>query len=116
MFSQLAARDLAAAGATCRTWAGPARAALLWRRLVAGRWGRAAALHLPPGSGCWAEQYRRLAARVPRTLLTRERPHIAGVNQVAFSPGGDLMASCGEDARLLLWRGEKLVLEEDLHK
>ena len=86
--------------AVVRRWLWVCRNDSLWRLKLRSRLGEAAAARLSPGTSSWVEEYRRLVAAVPR--LGAGPPachHTGGVAQLAFSGDGQLMASCGEDAR-----------------
>jgi hypothetical protein len=89
----------------------------IWRRLIRATFHPQSVVRLMPGSSGWREEYRRLATRVPCSLAWQVQDHPEGAAHVTFSSDGSLRATCGQDARLLVWRvgpEDKLVLEEDL--
>ena len=56
------------------------------------------------GTSTWREEYRRLKQRIPNTLISEKLQHLGGGTDATFSSDGALLASCGSDARLLVWR------------
>ena len=79
--------------------------------------------HPSPGTSSWLEEFRRVVTMVPRHCHSHlGQCHYGGVNNIVFSSDGQLLASCGEDARLHVWKIGKtteeneLLFEMDLHK
>ena len=89
----------------------------LWRLKLRSRLGEAAAARLSPGTSSWREEHRRLVELLPRHPSGPPTTHHRGaVTHLAFSQDGEMMATCGEDARLLVWRNQQIILEKDLHQ
>ena len=100
VFSFLQCRDILHSALACKRWLWISRNDCLWRTKIRERLSEVAASRLSPGTSSWMEEYRRLVEAVPRSeagLSSSE--HYGVVSHLAFSADGQLMASCGEDAR-----------------
>ena len=118
VLSHLQCGDISRCALVCRRWLLVTRSDLLWRLKVRERlpsW--PASCPLSPGTSTWREEHRRLVEQVPRHPTSLSTLHHHGaVTDLAFSSSGEMMATCGEDARLVVWRQGEVVLEKDLHK
>jgi len=105
----------------CRRWWWVARGDSLWKKKVQRIFDSQASISLSPGTPTWRDEFRRLVHHVPQCVHQEEHIHNTGVNHVAFSSDGTMFATCGQDARLLVWQvdtnaGENtIIFEEDLH-
>ena len=85
----------------CRRWLWISRNDSLWRMKIRETLPEAATHCLSPGTSSWIEEYRRLVSHVPgHPDSDLVRQHYGGVCQLTMSSDGQMMASCGEDARL----------------
>ena len=117
VFSRLSCADTLSCSLVCRRWLGVARSDGLWRQKVRATLPSPASLELSPGTSSWREEHRRLVELLPRHPSGPPTTHHRGaVTHLAFSQDGEMMATCGEDARLLVWRNQQIILEKDLHQ
>ena len=101
VFSYLRCKDILNSSLVCKRWLWISRHDCLWRTKIRERLPEVAASRLSSGTSSWVEEYRRLVEAVPRSEVgDPSSEHYGAVSDLAFSSDGQLMASCGEDARL----------------
>ena len=116
VFSRLSCPDILSCSLVCRRWLWIARSDGLWRQKVRAELPSHAS-QLSPGTSSWREEHRRLLELVPRHPSSPLTAHHQGaVTHLTFSQDGEMMATCGEDARLVVWRHHQIILEKDLHQ
>ena len=117
VFSRLPCPDILSCSLVCRRWLWIARSDVLWRQKVKVELSSPASSQLSPGTSSWREEHRRLVEAVPRHPSSPLTSHHQGaVTHLTFSQDGEMMATCGEDARLVVWRQHEIILEKDLHQ
>ena len=117
VFSRLSCPDILSCSLVCRRWLWIARSDGLWRQKVRSELDSPASSQLSPGTSSWREEHRRLVEAVPRHPSSPLTSHHQGaVTHLTFSQDGEMMATCGEDARLVVWRQHEIILEKDLHQ
>ena len=118
VLSHLSSPDISRASLVCRRWLSVARSDGLWRLKIRERLTLQPELSaLSPGTSSWREEHRRMVDQVPRYPSDfTSLHHHGGVTDLAFSSDGEMVASCGDDARLVLWMEGEVVLEKDLHQ
>ena len=118
VFSRLSTADIVSCSLVCRRWLWVARSDGLWRQKVRAELDLPASWELSPGTSSWREEHRRLVELVPRLPSSPLTPvhHQGATTHLTFSQDGQMMATCGEDARLVVWHNHQIVLEKDLHQ
>ena len=117
ILSHLSTSDISRSSLVCRRWLWVARSDGLWRLKIREKLSSLATRCLSPGTSTWREEHRRMVEQVPRSpssLISCH--HYGGVTDITFSSDGEMMATCGDDARLVVWRMGDIVLEKDLNK
>ena len=100
VLSYLPCKDILHSSLACKRWLWISRNDCLWRTKIRERLSEVAASRLSPGTSSWMEEYRRMVEAVPRSEAGQSSSeHYGVVSHLAFSADGQLMASCGEDAR-----------------
>ena len=118
VFSRLCCADILSCSLVSRRWLDIARSDGLWRQKIRASLPSPASLELSPGTSSWREEHRRLVELVPRLPSSPLTPvhHQGATTHLTFSQDGQMMATCGEDARLVVWHNHQIVLEKDLHQ
>ena len=118
VLSHLSSPDISRCSLVCRRWLWVARSDGLWRLKIREKLILSPELtSLSPGTSTWREEHRRMVEQVPRYPNTLNTIHQhGGVTDVAFSSDGQMLATCGDDARLVVWLQGEIVLEKDLHQ
>ena len=117
VFSRLCCADILSCSLVSRRWLDIARSDGLWRQKIRASLPSPASLELSPGTSSWREEHRRLVELVPSHPASPPTAHHRGaVTSLTFSQDGEMMATCGEDARLLVWRHHQIILEKDLQQ
>jgi len=121
IFQLLGTKEVERAALVCKRWFWLTRDDILWKERVQTLFKTKALSNLSPGTPTWRDEFRRLSHHVPQCFHTEESVHDGGVTHVVFSSDGSMFATCGEDARLLVWKVDAngtentLIVEEDLH-
>ena len=118
VFSRLSCPDILSCSLVCRRWLWIARSDGLWRQKIRAELSSPASWELSPGTSSWREEHRRLVELVPRYPFSplTSPVHQGAVTHLTFSQDGEMMATCGEDARLVVWQHQQIILEKDLHQ
>jgi len=121
VFQLLETKEIERVALVCKRWFLVSRDDILWKKRVQQQFYHQESVNLSPGTSTWRDEFRRLVHHVPQCFLDEESVHNGGVSHVTFSSDGSMFATCGLDARLMVWQvdtngGEnEVVVEEDLH-
>ncbi|XP_023323512.1 F-box/WD repeat-containing protein 5 isoform X2 [Eurytemora carolleeae] len=105
VFMYLNPKQLCTAARVCSWWNTVAESSLLWRNIIEKDLS-IKVTGLPPSVYSWRREWERIQRAGLGNKIISEHIHTTGVTHAAFSPDGDTLATCGNDARICVWKIE----------